>query len=142
MSTWQSKQTTEGQYKGQLEKGEPNGHGQLVFHPTQTPQLGEHYDIPHKYEGEFKKGKPHGLGKLTFKNGDVYCGAIRSSAPKGRGELRFGENWKNKGNSLEDNEGMEIFPEKGDALRGDFGPSQIKKGTLSDGNGNTIDVKG
>jgi hypothetical protein len=138
MSRWQKQQTPEGNYHGELQNGQPHGHGQLIYNQGQVP-FGEHFDAPKKYEGEFRNGQPHGVGELTFKNKDVYRGQVQSGVPAGQGQMTFGKNWKGK--SLEDLEGMEIFPEKGDTVTGEFDPVGIKEGNISDPVGHSTDVR-
>ena len=56
---------TQPKYKGQVEKGKPNGQG------TKTSPDGE------KYVGEWKDGEKHGQGTYTFPNGTKYVGEFK-----------------------------------------------------------------
>ena len=53
---------TQPKYKGQVEKGKPNGQG------TETSPDGE------KYVGEWKDGEKHGQGTYTYHHGFKYVG--------------------------------------------------------------------
>uniref|UniRef100_A0A6C0EBB4 MORN repeat-containing protein n=1 Tax=viral metagenome TaxID=1070528 RepID=A0A6C0EBB4_9ZZZZ len=64
----------EGNYKGKLKNGIPDGQGIYMYENGDT------------YEGKFKNGKKHGYGKLYEYNGCKYFGNWENDIPNGKGE--------------------------------------------------------
>lgn len=65
--------STDNVYEGELQNGERNGQGTMIFTNGSV------------YEGEWKDGKQNGQGVLTFANGDVYKGEFQDGKRNGQG---------------------------------------------------------
>jgi len=87
-------------YKGNVENGEPNGQGTLIF-PDGERYVGEWnsgsfngqgtytFSNGGKYEGEFKYGERNGQGKSTFPNGEKYEGEHKDGEFNGQGTYTY-----------------------------------------------------
>lgn len=62
-----------GVYTGYLERGTPDGYGELI------------YTAGDRYKGDFDGGNPHGKGKYTWVNGDTYDGDWVNGNRTGKG---------------------------------------------------------
>ncbi len=84
-----SHQLSYGVYTGHLERGVPDGYGELI------------YSDGGKYNGMFDGGKLHGEGTYTWANGNVFDGTWEYGIRVGQGTLTFADgtvyqgNWEN-----------------------------------------------
>ncbi len=145
----------EGEYKGAVKDGVPNGIGELTYNVQSNRK---------KYKGSFLDGKPHGNGKMEYKNGDLYVGNWENNIPNGlgtytwanqdryEGEFKDG-NKHGKGaftwasgnsagvyvgsfvNDLEEGQGIRTWTSDGRTFTGTYNKGQMKTGTLKYQNG-------
>jgi hypothetical protein len=66
---------TNARYRGEVQNGEPHGHGTLT------------YNDGDKYTGSFQSGKFHGQGTLTWSGGNKYVGSFQNDMFHGQGTL-------------------------------------------------------
>ena len=72
-------------YKGDIERGRPNGVGVMTFPDGR------------KYVGENKDGFPNGKGTMTWSNGVEYVGEYKDGKPNGQGTMSYSDGEKCEG---------------------------------------------
>jgi TonB family protein len=109
---WYLRDAPDSRYEGEMEKGQPNGHG-IYTYASKARYEGEFRNGKRngkgvmtspdgvEYEGQFKDGMRDGVGKIVFPNGDRYEGSWKNGYQEGTGTLayasgvRYEGSWKN-----------------------------------------------